>query len=115
MSGVEILAAEEVVAESTFNVELACLCWLVVIIVCGIFGYFSEDKDKVYAAFLGCVVGAILGIFVFGGIAACTTEVVAYETHYKVAISDEVFMNEFLDKYEILDQDGKIYTVRERE
>ena len=34
---------------------------------------------------------------------------------YKVTIDDSVLMNEFLDKYEILDQEGKIYTVRERE
>ena len=34
---------------------------------------------------------------------------------YKVSIDDSVSMNEFLDKYEILDQEGKIYTVRERE
>ena len=34
---------------------------------------------------------------------------------YKVTIDDSVSMNEFLDKYEILDQEGKIYTVREKE
>lgn len=34
---------------------------------------------------------------------------------YKVTIDDSVSMNDFLDKYEILDQEGKIYTVRERE
>jgi hypothetical protein len=33
----------------------------------------------------------------------------------KVTIDDSVLMNEFLDKYEILDQEGKIYTVKERE
>ena len=33
----------------------------------------------------------------------------------KVTINDSVSMNEFLDKYEILDQEGKIYTVKERE
>ena len=38
-----------------------------------------------------------------------------YETQYKVTISDEVSFNEFMDKYEILDQEGKIYTVKERE
>lgn len=36
-------------------------------------------------------------------------------TEYKVTIDDSVSMNEFLDKYEILDQEGKIYTVKERE
>lgn len=34
---------------------------------------------------------------------------------YKVTIDDSVSMNEFLDKYEILDQEGKIYTVKERD
>ena len=34
---------------------------------------------------------------------------------YKVTIDDSVSMNEFMDKYEILDQEGKIYTVKERE
>ena len=38
-----------------------------------------------------------------------------YETQYKVTISDEVLMNEFLERYEIVDQEGKIYTVRERD
>ena len=33
---------------------------------------------------------------------------------YKVTIDDSVSMNEFLDKYEILDQEGKIYTVKEK-
>ena len=41
----------------------------------------------------------------------CTTK---YETQYKVTISDEVKMDEFCEKYEIIEQDGKIYTVRER-
>ena len=36
-------------------------------------------------------------------------------TEYKVTIDDSVSMNEFLDKYEIIDQEGKIYTVKERE
>ena len=37
------------------------------------------------------------------------------DTTYKVTIDDSVSMNEFLDKYEIIDQEGKIYTVKERE
>ena len=34
-------------------------------------------------------------------------------TPYKVLISDEVKLVEFLDKYEILDTEGEIYTIRE--
>ena len=32
---------------------------------------------------------------------------------YKVTIDDSVSMKAFLDKYEILEQEGKIYTVKE--
>ena len=34
---------------------------------------------------------------------------------YKVTIDDPVSTNEVLKKYEILDQEGKICTVKERE
>lgn len=38
---------------------------------------------------------------------------VPYYTSYEVILEDSVSMNEFLDKYEILDQRGQIYTVKE--
>lgn len=34
-------------------------------------------------------------------------------TQYKVTISDEVKLVEFLERYEILDTEGEIYTIRE--
>ena len=34
-------------------------------------------------------------------------------TRYKVTISDEVNLVEFLERYEILDTEGEIYTIRE--
>ena len=36
------------------------------------------------------------------------------EVVYKVIISDEVSFNEFYKKYEILQKEGKIYTITER-
>lgn len=59
---------------------------------------------------------AICGIFTI--ISACVSVVdnsVYDYTKYQVTISDEVNFNEFSEKYEILDQDDKIYTVKERE
>lgn len=35
-------------------------------------------------------------------------------TQYKVIISDEVNFTEFNNKYEVLEQDSKIYTIKER-
>ena len=37
-----------------------------------------------------------------------------YETHYEVSINEEVNMQEFMDKYEIVETRGSIYTVREK-
>ena len=34
---------------------------------------------------------------------------------YKVTISDEVSMVEFYDKYEIIDVDGEIYTIKDKD
>lgn len=35
------------------------------------------------------------------------------ETRYQVTVDDSVSMNEFQNKYEIIEVEGKIYTVRE--
>ena len=35
-------------------------------------------------------------------------------TEYKVIISDDVSWNEFNEKYEVIDQEGKIYTIKEK-
>lgn len=40
---------------------------------------------------------------------------VPYYTSYEVILEDSVSMNEFLDRYEILDQRGQIYVVKEKE
>ena len=61
-----------------------------------------------------------LEAFIIIGMAVCIIGVFiqtdkVIDIKYKVTIDDSVSMNEFLDKYEILDQEGKIYTVKERE
>ena len=55
---------------------------------------------------LGCAFGYIIGM--------STGKPTDYETHYKVLISDEVSMNEFYNKYEIIEQDGKIFEIKEK-
>ena len=37
-----------------------------------------------------------------------------YETRYQVTVDNSVSMNEFQNKYEIIEVEGKIYTVKER-
>lgn len=116
MNGIEILSTVEAVAKHTSNWWLAGFIYLGVILLTGIMSYNLADyMDKVKEAIMGCFIGALVGI-IFWGITVVITDIpVSYETHYKFTINDSVLMNEFLDKYEILDQDGKIYTIREKE
>ena len=58
-----------------------------------------------FATFMSILSFIILALF-----AVDTTEV----TEYKVTIDDSVSYVEFMEKYEVIDQEGEIYTVRER-
>ena len=117
MSGVEILATEEVaIAWESWNwkgfLSTVGICFLVSIIV-SFLTSVTEDWRLGVTVFL---IGFIAGSALFGTLVGCNTgEPIEYETQYKVVIDDSVSMNEFTEKYEIIDQDGKIYTVREKE
>lgn len=118
MTGVEILAMEEVVTGTAFN-WLAF--WIALGIMAGVgllvgfltasydWGFDWEFFTPIWILFL--ILGILIGVLT-GFLFAAPTET---ETCYKVLISDEVSMNEFLEQYEIVDQEGKIYTIKERE
>jgi len=58
-----------------------------------------------------CVVASAATIIMFV-IENNSTNIV--ETHYQVTIDDTVSMTEFNERYEIIEQDGLIFTVKER-
>lgn len=87
---------------------------------------------------LSCCIGGMVGAFIFSSITKIPQKIRCYisvitlcifgfgigvcafaprETtpRYQVIIDDEVEFNEFTSKYKIIDQDGLIYTVEERE
>ena len=117
MNGVEILSSAQVACEYAFNWEAFWIAFCVVFcVVVLIFAnpVITGEIERWFiliGLFIGVVAGGLMGLVV-GDILNTPT---AYETHYKVTIDDSVSMTEFLDKYEILDQEGKIYTVKERE
>lgn len=115
MSGVKILSIIENPI-NIFNGTAAAIGFIISFIICLACGIYITAESGEYVAgaslvFAGIIYGIILG-FQIGTIFA--TESGEVETTYKVLISDEVLMNDFMDKYEIIDQEGKIYTVRER-
>lgn len=108
MTGVEILAT----GEGATGFEPNFPVFLFVLALCVIGGTIIGSRDKEYG--LGAAIGLFIGMlagFLFS-IVVGIVEIEYYPT-YKVTISDEVSMNEFMNRYEILEQEGKIYTVKE--
>ena len=114
MTGVEILATQEVATAFAFNWPI-CICLTILITIVFTFIGFLADIDNcclgwVIGLCAGLIIGSVIGMN-FAERGGTPTE---YETQYKVTISDEVQMNDFLERYEIVSQEGKIYTVREK-
>ena len=68
-------------------------------------------------AFLGMLVTSLSGIFsgcAISILTAKTTNQIDYVKH-TVIVSDEVNFNEFTEQYEIIEQKGRIYTVKEKQ
>lgn len=123
MTGVEILATEEVACAFAFNWSAFWIVFGITVIIGSAAMFWSLMKDfcgsrgeliSIIAVtmLLSIMFGVLMGGLFADGILPKATE---YETQYKVTIDDSVSVNEFNEKYEIIDQEGKIYIVRERE
>ena len=109
MDGVIILNSYESLTNFGSNLVMSALCVFcfsaIVIILLSLLKYGCDSWKK--PTFL--IVFVILTI-----ICGCLIPKKEYETRYQVTVSDSVSMNEFQNKYEIIEVEGKIYTVRER-
>lgn len=116
LEGIEVLSTFEVVTKTQFNWTAFWIVLAIMIGICAIIGLISALSGSYdwlilpIMILLGVAFGAVIG-FLFGKMMETPVE---YETQYKVIISEEVPMTEFTEKYEIVDQEGKIFTIRER-
>lgn len=119
MTGVEILATEQVATAFGFGWDSFWIAgFLFGMLSAFVFwGVAKCNYSGTGGTIATVIISFLIGMGVFGTLIGANTNGVptAYETHYKVTISDEVPMNEFLERYEIIDQDGKIFIVREVE
>ena len=116
MTGVEILAMEEVATAFGWNIWGTVFGFLVAALIFGLVGALVETAEGAESGLIVFISGTLIGGLLLGlAFGSTGGEPTAYETQYKITVSDEVPMNEFLERYEIIDQDGKIYTVRERD
>ena len=111
MTGVEILSSKimynAILPEYWIAIGLILAFTFMCLTVC----FYVKSNN--WAAIL-CLILMVISIVIVCLGAISNKNSVDY-IEYKVTIDDSVSMNEFLDKYEILDQEGKIYTVKERE
>lgn len=109
MEGVEILSVGNIGVNPVFNWTTAIIGGILLgLVTASIMGW---RESSVGAFFFGLIFTAPF----FGAIFGFGIEKYANTAPtYKVIISDTVSLNEFYDKYEILEQDGKIFTIMER-
>lgn len=110
MDGVIILATEQVASAWKFNwvtfiIVFVCVALLVFFVAWG-----NDILDELWIYIFMVFVSALVGV-TLGFLLGLPTE---YETQYKVTITQDVSMTEFYEIYEVVEQDGLIFTVKEK-
>lgn len=115
MQGVEILTSTQVVTEYAVNWTGF---WIVFVVTFGI-GLIIGIKIAIDEYDWSCIipicgVTLVLGLYLGSLVGDLFKYPVKYTIQHQVTISDEVSMTEFYEHYTVIDQDGKIFTVREK-
>ena len=112
MVGVEFLASKEVATAYLFNWTA---CWISFGIVFVPFLIFIIRDFVILKDFIALLVFGICIAFIVGMLSGAIFNIgTDYKMEHKVLISKDVSMVEFLEKYKVVDVEGKIYTIREK-
>lgn len=109
MNGVIILNSYEILTNpSSIFLYLVWGCVFTALAIALSYLFIVDNYSSTSTAIYAIAAGA-LAVILF-----CNIPEKNYETRYQITIDDSVSMNEFQSKYEIIEVEGKIYTVRER-
>lgn len=115
MNGVEILSTKQVATAWEYNWQAFWIAFALICFFAVVFGITQSIDSGDYSYLVGgAVIGIIIGVLLAAMIGDMAEIPIEYTNQYKVTISDEVSMNEFTEKYDIISQEGRIYTVREK-
>lgn len=110
MEGITIL--NELVVDNAPAGWIAIIGGAVILSMCFVasisFLRWREYGYSILFVIFGIICGGLIGF----GVEAIATPP---ETRYQVLIDETVSMTEFFEKYEIIEQEGKIYTIKEKE
>ena len=109
MEGIEVLATIPEGVNFAPNLPIAIIFGGIMWLGFGI--WCASDTDSILA---GLLIGFLVGTVAFLVTAGVSMKPTEFIDTYKVTISDDIKLNEFYERYEILEQEGKIFTIKER-
>lgn len=112
MDGIEILSQTEIMQNSDFASTIITVG--VVFVMFGVLVAMLGDIFNHSKVILFGVIFAILSAAVAFFISDTAPKEPSGRYEYQVTIGDDVSFTDFYQKYEIIDQDGKIYTIRDK-
>ena len=114
MNKIEFLSSEKVITKTRFNWKCFYPIEFVSIVTCLCAGLhvYKQNNDlgtviclSIIGILFGAFYGYLLGLF--------TATPIKYAMQYKIAILDEAAIPEIKEKYEIVEQNEKLWTIRE--
>lgn len=113
MDGVTILNTIEVTGVSRNVVIATLICFVIALLIMFILKVSEDSIFYIFLLFL--LIGDVLGLLACLFVGTCQTgNRKTGELQYEVTIDDTVSMTEFNKKYEIIEQRGDIFVVKER-
>ena len=115
MIGINYLTSNQVVTEWAPDMTVFWSILAIMFIIFFIAGIIAAiQEDNIIPCLLFIAIGILIGLL-FGAIGAEIARVPAqHEIQHQVTITDDANIQEFLDKYEVVKQDGEIFTIREK-
>lgn len=109
MEGIEVLATIPKGINLVPNLPFAIIVGGIIGIGIGI--WCATDTGSIIA---GLLIGFLVGTVAFLVTAGMSMKPTEFIDTYKVIISDDIKLNKFYERYEILEQEGKIFTIKEK-
>ena len=114
IDGITVLNSFEVVSKTAFGWNAFCICAIIGAVIATIVSFIDTYSISEYFFKLAIAVVVIGGVF--GLLGGCVrSKPVEYESQWEVTIDETVSMNEFYSRYEVVEQRGEIYVIREKE
>lgn len=115
LEGIEILNQTEIM-EVPMLINRIRLILLSTTLICALLGWvmlFIGKRKISLAGFIIAILCGITGLAIALNLNNFKEPTGKYE--YQVTIDESVSMTEFYERYEVIDVEGKIYTIREKE